>query len=150
MIRRPTITDVPALGAGTAMLVWPAIFVDPWVLLGGLGVLVAAVTTARWPGTVAALVALLAVAAGSPAAVSALVTGLLIAAYLVVLDGPPSPRGLAPVGVGVALAVLVTVGAVAVGMRASVWWVLAAALAIPILLSLTRSGVPPGKEQGDG
>lgn len=80
---------------------------------GRPGVMASTITTLRWPGNGRGDRGAARRAVDSPAVASALGTGLLIAVYLVVLDGAPPPRGLASLAVGVALAVLATLGAVA-------------------------------------
>lgn len=150
MIWRPAAVDPTAALAGGAMLAWSALSISPWLLFAGLGVLVAAVTTARWPGTAAAVVLVLAAAVTGPSVLSALVTGSLVAVYLVRLEGRPRLSGLAQLATGVAPSVLVTLGAVSLPAR-PLWWVLGAAVAVPLALWLASSGRPQHKEEsGDG
>jgi hypothetical protein len=141
MIRLPGSADLPAVLAGAAMLAWSAVAVGAWVVVGALGVLATAVTTARWPGTAAAAVAVLAQVTHGPSAVGGLVAGLLVAAYLVVLDGTPRVAGLILLTVGAALTTCVVLAAVLWAMRPSVWWVLAASAATPLALLLASSGL---------
>lgn len=142
MIRRPGSADLPAALAGAAMLAWSAVAVGAWVVVAALGVLAAAVTTVRWPGTAAAAVAVLAQLARGPSVVDGLVVGLLVAAYLVLLDGVPRVDGLMPLAVGAVLTTFVVLAVVLWAVRPSVWWVLAASGAAPLALLLVSSGRP--------
>ncbi|MGH3781160.1 MAG: hypothetical protein ACRDRO_11180 [Pseudonocardiaceae bacterium] len=141
MIRRSGSADLPAALAGAAMLAWSAIAVGAWVVVAALGVLAAAVTTFRWPGTVAAAIAVLAQLAHGPSVLDGLVVGLLVAAYLVLLDGIPRVDGLMPLAVGAALTTSVVLAVLLWAVRPSVWWVLAASVAAPLTLLLASSGL---------
>ena len=104
------------------MLTWSAVAVGTWVVLGALGVLATAVTTFRWPGTAAAAGAVLAQVAHRPSVMQGLVAGLLVATYLVLLDGLPRAAGLLPLAIGAALTTPVVVAVVLWAVRPSVWW----------------------------
>ena len=142
MIRRPGSGDLLAVLAGAAMLAWSAVTVGVWVVVAALGVLAAAVTTVRWPGTAAAALAILAQLARGPSVVDGLVVGLLVAAYLVLLDGVPGVDGLTPLAVGAVLTVVVVLAVVLWTVQPSVWWVLAASVAAPLALLFASSGQP--------
>lgn len=142
MIRRPSGADLPAALAGAVMLAWPAVAGSTWVVVGALGVLAAAVTTFRWPGTAAAAIVVLAQVARGPSVVDGLVVGLLVAAYLVLLDGVPPVHSLLPLAVGAALTTCVVLTAVLWAVQPSVWWVVAASVAAPLALLLASSGPP--------
>ena len=119
-----------------------------WVVLSALGVLAAAVTTFRWPGTAAAVLAVLAQVAHGPSVVEGLVAGLLVATHLVLLDGLPRAAGLLPLAIGAALTTSVVLAVVLWAVRPSVSWVLAASVAAPLALLLASSD-RPGQE-GNG
>ncbi len=140
MIRRPGRGDLPAALAGAAMLAWSAVAVGPWVVVAALGVLAAAVTAFRWPGTVAAAAAVVAQLTRGPSVVDGLVAGLLVATYLVLLDGIPRVEGLIQLAVGAALTTFIVLAVVLWAVRPSVWWVLAASVAAPLALLLASSG----------
>ncbi|HEX7657943.1 MAG TPA: hypothetical protein VF444_00580 [Pseudonocardiaceae bacterium] len=150
-LRRPVRADLPALVAGLAMLAWSGVVTGPWTLVAALGVAVAAVTPWRWPATAAAaLIALATLANGGPGVLTALVTGLLVAAYLVLLDGPPRGLGAVAVASGAGLATLVAAGAVLLlTPHPTLGWLLVAAVAVPLALLLASSGRPRRKGAGD-
>lgn len=140
MIRRPGRADLPAALAGAALLAWTVMAVGPWAMVAALGVLAVAVTTFRWPGTAAAAVAVLAQVMRGPSVVDVLVAGLLVAAYLVLLDGLARVAGLIPLAVGGTLTTSVVLAVqVLWAVRPSVWWVLAAGAAAPLALLLASS-----------
>lgn len=149
LVRRPGRTDVPAVVAAAAMLTWAGLVIGPWTLIAALGMLAAAITPWQWPGTAAGLLIALAPLAEGPTAAHALVSGLLVAGYLVLLDGPPRGAGATAMAAGVGLATLVAVGAIAVAERPGLGWMLAAALAAPLALLLASSGHPRRKGPGD-
>lgn len=95
MIRRPGRPDLLAALAGAAMLTWSAVAVGAWVVLAALGVLAAAFTTFRWPGTAAAASTALAQVAHGPSVVEGLVAGLLVG-HLSGVARRPTMRGRSP------------------------------------------------------
>lgn len=73
--------------------------------------------------------------------------GLLVAAYLVLLDGVPRWAGLALLAVGALLAALLVEAVTILPVRPSVWLVLAAAVAAPAALWAATAA---GHERRDG
>jgi hypothetical protein len=148
MIRRPTRADLPGLAAGTVMIGWTTIPLGQIALtvVGLLAVVAAAASGVRWPATVAAVVAVATEAIDDR---GLLVAGLLIAAYLVLVDGPTRWAGLVPLAAAALLASAVVAAALMVPVQPSVWWVLAAAAAAPLALALATTGPPPKRERGD-
>jgi hypothetical protein len=136
---------LPAL-VGAVMVGWTAATAGPWLVLAGVGVLAAALTAWRWPGTAATVATVLGQAAHGPTIPVALLAGLLATGYLVLLAGPPPVTALASLALGAALASAVGVGAVLLAARPSVWWVLAASAAAPVALLLARSGRPEASD----
>lgn len=137
--RRMPKGGMPAVLAGAAMVAVTVATVDPWLALAAVGVLGAALTAWRWPGTAAAVATVLGQAVHGPSVPVAVVAGLLVTGYLVLLAGPPPATAVAPMVLGAALATLVSTGAALLAVRPSVWWVLAASAAAPLALLLART-----------